>query len=77
MKKKKKNQGVGSTGITEEKSARKSLCLISNIEELSMKSIDRPSVTEIERGGVYEMNRWKKCQPMEMTLKWIICNNTF
>ena len=42
-----------------------------------MKFIDRPSVTEIERGGVYEMNRWKKCQQMEMTLKWIKCNNTF
>ena len=40
-----------------------------------MKSIDSPSVTEIERGGFYEMNRWKKCQQMEMTLKRILCNN--
>ena len=36
-----------------------------------MKLIDIQSVTEVERGGVYEMNRQKKCQNMEMPLKWI------
>ena len=30
------------------------------VEEVSMKWMDRPSVTEIERGGVYEMDRRKK-----------------
>ena len=28
-----------------------------------MKWMDRPIVTEMERGGVYEMDRQKKCQP--------------
>ena len=36
-----------------------------------MKWMDRPSVTEMERGGVHEMDRQKKCQKMEMSLKWI------
>ena len=27
-----------------------------------MKWMDRPSVTEIDRGGVYEMDRQTKCQ---------------
>ena len=32
------------------------------IEEVSMKLMDRPSFTEMERGGVYEMDRKTKCQ---------------
>ena len=34
-----------------------------------MKWIDRPSVTEMDKGGVYEMERQTKCQQMEMPLK--------
>ena len=48
-----------------------------DIEEVSMKWMDRPSDTEMERGGVYEMDRQKKCQKIEMPLTWIKCNNTF
>ena len=29
---------------------------------MSMKWIDRPSVTEMNRGGVYEFERQTKCQ---------------
>ena len=36
-----------------------------------MKWMDRPTVTEIDRGVVYEINRQTKCQKMEMSLKWI------
>ena len=36
-----------------------------------MKLKDIQSVTEMERGGGYEMNTQKKCQNMEMPLKWI------
>ena len=42
-----------------------------------MKLMEIPSVTEIERGDVYEMDGQKKCQKTEMPLKWIKCNNTF
>ena len=38
----------------------------SEIEELSMKWLDEPSVPEINRGGVYEMDRQTKSQKMEM-----------
>ena len=31
--------------------------------------MDRPSVTEMDRGGVYEMHRQTKCQKMETPLK--------
>ena len=31
------------------------ICLPFRVEEVSMKWMDRPSVTEMERGGVYEM----------------------
>ena len=34
----------------------------SHIEEVSIKWIDIPSVTEIDRGIVYEMERQTKCQ---------------
>ena len=34
-----------------------------------MKWIDRPRVTEMDRGD-YEMERRTKCQKMEMPLKW-------
>ena len=34
-----------------------------------MKWMDRPSVTEMERGGVYEMDRQKSKKNMEMPLK--------
>ena len=34
-----------------------------------MKWMDRPSVTEMESGGVYEMETRKKCQQIEMPLK--------
>ena len=30
------------------------------VEEVSMKWMDKPSVTEIERGGVYEMDKVPK-----------------
>ena len=39
---------------------------------VNMKWMDRPSVTEMDIGGVYEMDRQKKCLKMEMPLKWII-----
>ena len=35
-----------------------------------MKWIDQPSVTELDREGVYEMERQTKCQKMEIPLKW-------
>ena len=31
------------------------------------------SVTEMDRGGVYELDRHTKCQKMKMPLKWIKC----
>ena len=31
----------------------------------------------MERGGVYEMEGWKKGQKMETQMKWIKCNDTF
>ena len=34
-----------------------------------MKWMDGPSVTEMERGGVYEMDRPKRAKKMEMPLK--------
>ena len=43
------------------------ICLL--VEEVSMKWMDRPSVTEMERGGVYEMDRRKSTKNMEMPLK--------
>ena len=39
------------------------------IEEVSMKWMDRPSVTEIDRGGVDEMDRQTKFQKMTMPQK--------
>ena len=33
-----------------------------HVEEVSMKWIDRPSVTEMDRGGIYEMERKTKFQ---------------
>ena len=33
-----------------------------------MKWMDRPSVAEVDRGGVYEMDRQTKCQKKEITL---------
>ena len=39
---------------------------------VNMKWMDRPSVTEMDIGGVYEMDRQTKCLKMEMPLKWII-----
>ena len=47
------------------------------MEEVSVKCMDRPSVTVMDKGGVYEMDRQKKCQKIEMPLTWIKCNNTF
>ena len=35
---------------------------IRSIEEVSMKWMDKPSVTEMDRGGAYEMERQTKCQ---------------
>ena len=48
-----------------------------SVEEMSMKWMDRPSVTESERGGVYEIDRRKSAKNMEMPVIWIKCNNTF
>ena len=50
--------------------------------EMSMKWMDTPSVTEMDRGlqglrGFYEMDTQKKCQKVEMPLKWIKFNNVF
>ena len=36
---------------------------------MSMKWMNGPSVTEMERGSVDEMVRQKKCQKIEMPLK--------
>ena len=47
------------------------------VEEVSLKWMDRPSVTEMDRGGVYEMNKQKKCQKIKMPLKWIKFNKIF
>ena len=44
------------------------------VEEVSMKWMDRPSVKEMNRGGVYEMDGQTKCQKIEMPLKWIKFN---
>ena len=45
------------------------------MEEVFMKWMDSPSVgpsvTEMNRGGVYEMDKQKKCQQIEMLLKCI------
>ena len=38
-------------------------CVI--VDEVSMKWMDRPSVTEMDTGGVYEMDRQTKCQKNE------------
>ena len=43
------------------------------VEEVSMKWMKRQSFTEMKIGGVYEMGRQKKCQKMEIPLKWIKC----
>ena len=48
-----------------------------DVEEVSLKWTDRPSVTEIDRGGVYEMDRHTMCQKIEMPLKWINFNKIF
>ena len=40
------------------------------LEGLSMKWVDRPRVTEMDRGGYYEMERRTKCHKIEMPLKW-------
>ena len=36
-----------------------------------MKWMGRLSVTEIDRGGVYVMDRWTKCQKMDLPLKQV------
>ena len=36
-----------------------------------MKCMDGSSDTEMDREGLYEMNRKTKCQKMELPLKWI------
>ena len=36
--------------------------------------MDRPCVTEMDRGGVYEMDRQTKWQKMEIPVKWIKFN---
>ena len=36
-----------------------------DIEEVSMKLMERPRVTEIDQGGVYIMDRQTKCQKLE------------
>ena len=36
------------------------------VEEMSIKWMDKPSVTETDRGGVYKMDTQFKCQKMEM-----------
>ena len=41
------------------------------VEEVSIKWMDIQSVKEIDRGGVYEMDRKKKCQKLEISLKGI------
>ena len=41
------------------------------VEDVSMKWMDRPSVTEIDIGGGYEMDEQTKCQKMKMSVKWI------
>ena len=51
--------------------------LIKLVEEVSMKWMNKPSVTEMEKGGVYEMDRRKSAKNMEMPLKYIKFNNTF
>ena len=41
-----------------------------------MKLMDRPSVTEMDRGGVHEMDRKTKFPNKKIELKWIKFNNT-
>ena len=50
---------------------------ITLIEEVSMKWMDKPSVTEMNRGGDYEMDRHTKCQKMEMPLSLMKFNNIY
>ena len=47
-----------------------------DLEEVSIKWMDRPSVTEMERGGIYEMDGQKSNKKMEMQLKLMKYNNT-
>ena len=42
-----------------------------------MKWMNRPSVIEMDRAGVHEMDGQKQCKKMEMPLKWIKFNNAF
>ena len=42
-----------------------------------MKGMDGPSVTEMDRGGVHEMNRHATGQKIKMTLKWIKFNEIY
>ena len=44
--------------------------VVLNVEEVSMKGMDSPSVTEMNRGGVYEMDRQNKCQVLECVIKF-------
>ena len=37
----------------------------------------RPSVTEIDRGGIYEMDQLTKCQKMDLILKQVQFNKIF
>ena len=46
--------------------------IVKDLEKLSIKWMDRPSVTEMEKGGVYKLDRQKKCQKMFMPLKCIL-----
>ena len=57
--------------------SKNTFCRRAQLEEVSMKWIDGPSATEMDNICVYEMDRHKKCQPMEMPLKLIKFNNTF
>ena len=45
---------------------------VSLVEEVSMKSMDGPIVTEIGRGGDQQ-----SAKQFKMTMKWIKLNNTF
>ena len=43
-------------------SVKGAFCVRCIVEEMSMRWMDRPSVVEMEREGVYEMDGWEKWQ---------------
>ena len=47
------------------------------VEEVFMKLMERPSVTEMDIGGVFEIYRQTKCQKNKMPLKWTKLNDIF